>query len=64
MKATVKIEKSFDEGKQFSKNYEPGDFAEFFKEEGDYLDKLSGIMKEHGEGNDKFVVTYTVTLQM
>ena len=63
MRATVLIEKSFDDGKKFAKDYADGDFAEFFLEEGKYLDRLSDIMKERGVYGDEFTVTYTVTLK-
>lgn len=63
MKATVAITKSFDEGKEFSKDWVNGDFEEFFKDEGAYLDKLGGILKSKGTDSDKFTVTYTVTLE-
>ena len=62
MKAKVTMRKSFDEGKEFSKDWEHGDFEEFFKKEGDYLDRLGDIMEEHGEDGDQFTVTYTVTV--
>lgn len=62
MKATVRIEKSFDDGKQFAKDWEYGDFKEFFEAEGGYLDRLGSIMKKVAKSDDEFVVTYTVTL--
>ena len=64
MKAHVEIEKSFDDGKGFSKEYEYGDFEEFFKDEGEYLDRLSATLSEHGEDGQGFKVTYTVTLNV
>ena len=64
MKAKVDISKSFDEGKAFSKEWNQGDFEEFFKDEGEYLDKLCGIAKEHGKSGDSFTVTYTVKVTM
>ena len=60
MKAMVKVTKSFDDGKKFSKEWKPGDFREFFGEEGEYLDKLAGIVEEHGERLEGYTVTYTV----
>lgn len=62
MKATVRIEKSFDDGKQFAKDWEYGDFKEFFEAEGEYLDRLGNIMESKAEHGEQFVVTYTVTL--
>lgn len=62
MKAVVTIDKSFDEGKQFSKEWEAKDFEEFFRDEGKYLDNLSFILNLKGEPKDSFTVTYTVTV--
>ena len=62
MKVTVKIDKSFDGGKQFSKEYENGDFLDFFSDEGEYLDRLSSGVATHGDTGEGFVVTYTVTV--
>ena len=62
MKATIKIAKSFDDGKQFTKEYNNGDFLEFFNEEGKYLERLATTLDEHGIKGDKFTVTYTVEL--
>ena len=62
MKANVQIEKSFDDGKAYEKEYANGDFAEFFTEEGKYLDRLSDVMKTRGAKGDEFKVTYTVTV--
>lgn len=62
MEAKVTIEKSFDEGKEFSKEWKVGDFEKFFQEEGEYLDRLGNILKDKGEKNDEFKITYTVTL--
>ena len=62
MKATVKIEKSFDEIRQFSKVYNTGDFLEFFSEEGKYLDKLANTVNEHGKPDEGFTMTYIVTI--
>lgn len=63
MKATVKIEKSFDDGTQFSKTWEAGDFEEFLKDEGEYLDRLANILDRNGTNGNGFEVTYTVTLE-
>ena len=62
MKAAVKIEKSFDGSSQFRKGWESGDFREFFKDEGEYLDKLCGIMEDNAKTGEEFTVTYTVTV--
>ena len=62
MKAVVKITKSFDDGKQFSKTYEAGDFKEFFNDEGEYLDRLCETTEKRGKNGDKFTVTYEVTV--
>lgn len=62
MKAKVVIEKSFDEGQEFGKAWMPNDFAEFFRDEGEYLDRLCDIMEGKGDEKDSFTVTYTVTV--
>ena len=62
MKANITITKSFDDGKAFSKEWEQGDFEEFLKDEGEYLDRLANTVKEHGRNGYSFTVTYTVTL--
>ena len=60
MRATVKIEKSFDESIEFSKEWGAGDLEEFLKDEGVYLDKLGGMLAAAGKEGDSFTVTYTV----
>lgn len=62
MKATIKIDKSFDESKEFSKEWQNGDFCVFMKEEGEYLDRLSKVCEGRPEGK-LFTITYTVTLE-
>lgn len=62
MVAKVDIRKSFDDGRGFLKDWENGDFEQFFKVEGQYLDKLAVIMEEHAKEGDTFTVTYTVTV--
>ena len=64
MKAKVAITKSFDEGKEFSKEWAQNDFEEFFIEEGQYLDRLCNTMTEHGKKDESFTMTYTVTVTM
>ena len=64
MEAKVKIAKSFDEGKQFTKEWTSGDFEQFFMEEGQYLDKLAKILAEHGKKGESFEVTYTATVTL
>ena len=63
MKATIKIDKSFDESKEFSKEWQGGDFCDFMKEEGEYLDKLANVADNRRETGKLFTVTYTVTLE-
>ena len=63
MRAKVEIDKSFDESKAFTKEHKAGDFAEFFKEEGEYLDRLVNTLHEHAVNGEGFVVTYTVTVR-
>ena len=62
VKATVQVVKSFDDEKTFNKDYEPGDFLEFFKDEGKYLDGLADIVKDKGKPGEMCVVAYVVTL--
>lgn len=62
MKAVVTIEKTFDDGKKFTKEWTNGDFHEFFTEEGAYLDRLSKIVEDKGDEGDSFTVTYSVTV--
>ena len=63
MKATVTITKSFKDGSAFSKEWEAGDFKEFFEKEGTYLDKLTQILGEHGKPGEDFTVTYEVKVE-
>lgn len=62
MKAKVEITKSFDAITAFGKEWENGDFSKFFAEEGQYLDKLVNVMREHAEKGETFTVNYTVTV--
>lgn len=61
MKAIIEISKSFDSGVDgYIKDWEIGDFEEFFAEEGECLDRLSDFAKDIV--SDGFTVTYKVTL--
>ena len=60
MNAKVRIEKSFDDDKRFSKELKNGDLEQFFTEEGEYLDRLAKILEAKGEYGEGFTVTYTV----
>ena len=61
MKAIIEIEKSFDDSSAFEKDVVSGDFEEFFRNEGIYLDRCADIIRQHPEHkNDGFTVTYTV----
>ena len=62
-KAKVVIEKSFDDSKEFTKEWQAGDFETFFKEEGEYLDRLSKTAVEKGAEGQGFTVVYTVTFK-
>lgn len=64
MKAQITIAKSFDfdDGKDFCKEWKDGDFEQFFKDEGEYLDRLGNTLLEQGAKGEGFTVTYTVTL--
>lgn len=64
MNAKIEISKSFDDGKEFSKQWDIGDFEQFFTEEGQYLDRLAGTAEVKGVAGDKFTVTYTVTVEV
>lgn len=63
LKAKVVIDKSFDESKEFTKEWQDGDFKEFFKDEGEYLDRLSKLADGRKEVGKLFTVTYTVTVE-
>ena len=62
MKAVVKITKSFDKGRTFRKEYERGDFKDFFYDEGDYLDRLCDKLFAFGESGE-FTVSYKVCVK-
>ena len=62
MKAKVVVTKTFDDENEFSKEWQDGDFEDFFKDEGEYLDRLAKITEDKGKAGDCFVVTYTVSL--
>lgn len=63
MKATITIEKSFDENKKFGKEWEDGDIEEFLKDEGAYLDRLCKTLETKGVKGDEFTVTYVVNVR-
>lgn len=63
MKAQVTVVKSFDHDEVFTKNYEDGDFEEFLKEEGKYVDRLSRATEAHGKSGEGFTITYTISLE-
>ena len=63
MTARVKVEKSFDDGRTFTKELSGGDFREFFTDEGQYLDRLVDIVRIDGDDGDSFTVSYTVTVE-
>ncbi len=61
MKATVSIGKSFGiDNPDFSKEWEDGDFKQFFNDEGEYLDKLCEIVASKGIGGEGFEIVYKV----
>ena len=62
-KATIIIEKSFDDSKRFSKNLESGDLEQFFMEEGEYMDKLSDMLESKGSLTDSFELTYKIKVE-
>lgn len=67
MKINVKvaIDKSFDDDLRIlTKEYEDGDVAEFMKIEGDYIESLIKITKEHGSSGDSFQVSYAVLVEV
>lgn len=63
MKATIIIEKSFDNGSEFTKVWEDGDFEEFLADEGEYLDRLGRTLEDKGVSGDSFTVVYRVNLE-
>lgn len=63
MRVKVRIEKSFDDTKEFSKEYEQGDLQEFFDEEGMYLDDLAEIFKKQASDSALARVVYTVEME-
>ena len=62
MDAKIEITKSFDDAKEFSKVWEKGDFEEFLKDEGNYLDRLGTITEGKGKNGESWTVTYKITL--
>lgn len=62
MKAEVTIKKSFDDGQWFGKEWEQGDFKEFFEEEGAYIDRLCTIAESKAKEGEDFTITYVVTV--
>lgn len=63
MLAKVVIEKSFDSGKKFTKQWDSGDFQKFMEEEGEYLDRLATAMQSVGKDGDEFEVVYRVSVK-
>ena len=63
LKVTIIREDSFsDDVGQFQKEHEHGDIEEFMKEEGEYLDRLCGVLLANGEVGEEFTVTYKVNV--
>ena len=64
MKATVKIEKSFDvTGKtEFSMEWEKGAFHEFFEDAGISLDAFTESTARHATRGESFTITFTVNV--
>lgn len=60
--ATVAIAKSFDDGTEFEKAWENGDFQKFFSDEGEYLDGLSKVLDSEGNVGDEFEVIFMVSV--
>ncbi len=63
LNVVITVEKSFDNGRKFTKEWETGDLQEFFTKEGGYLDRLARILMKHGKDRDDFMVTYSVKLK-
>lgn len=63
MRATITIEKSFDETNEFGKEWMEGDIEQFLKEEGAYLDRLCKTLETKGVEGDEFTVTYVVNVR-
>lgn len=62
MKASVRIDKSFDETRTFRKEWQSGDFREFLETEGGYVDGLCKIAEDKGKEGQGFTITYTITV--
>ena len=63
LKAVIEMKKSFDgKTRGFGKDYEVGDFKEFFATEGVYLDSLGKAVEEHADVGEGFTIIYTVNL--
>lgn len=62
VKVGVEVDKTFDLGKLYSKDWKDGDLEEFFKGEGEYLDRLAKVLDNKGRTGDIYTVTYTVTV--
>jgi guanylate kinase len=64
IKAKIEIIKNFDDNEmEYQKEWKKGDFEEFFKLEGEYMDKLAQIVEEHGKENQKAILTITVEIK-
>ncbi len=64
IKAKVEIIKNFDDNEmEYQKDWENGDFEEFFRLEGEYMDKLAQIVEEHGKENQKAILNITIEIK-
>ena len=64
IKAKVEIIKNFDDNEmEYQKDWKMGDFEEFFRAEGEYMDKLAQIVEEHGKEEQKAILTITIEIK-
>ena len=64
IKANISVKDSFGKRERgFEKEIESDDFQKFFSEEGEYLDRLSSVLAEHGKIGDEFSVDFHVSVE-
>ena len=64
IKAKVEVIKDFDDNEmEYQKDWKMGDFEEFFRAEGEYLDKLAQIVTEHAIENQKCNIQFNIEIK-